>query len=175
MSIGLRAFIEGLLVASGGVVTVEVKLPWSVEKWKENWLWNQADFGIRHFQNTLPRTFWGFWSQPWTHTLSLSFSLSHLQSHHPFNYLSVLIKQLLNFYLPLPSIAYCQALTLTLTCSQTPSPPWFQGLSSSFSLPHFQLPPACSFLSVVWFLSCSHCMATRIFLKTTYLITSVSC
>lgn len=45
MSIGLRAFVEGFLVATGGVVTVDVKLPWSVEKWKENRLWNQADFG----------------------------------------------------------------------------------------------------------------------------------
>jgi len=45
MPTGLRAVVEGFLVATGEVVTVEVKLPGSMEKWKENWLWNQADFG----------------------------------------------------------------------------------------------------------------------------------
>ena len=45
MSVGLWVFVEGFLVATRGVVRVGVKLPSNVEKWKENWLWNQADFG----------------------------------------------------------------------------------------------------------------------------------
>ena len=81
MPIGLRAFIEGFLVATGGVVTVEVKLPWSVEKWKENWLWNQADLGpILDIFKILCPVHCEVFGSSHGHIHCLSLSLSHICS-----------------------------------------------------------------------------------------------
>ena len=81
MSIGLRAFVAGFLVAPGGVVTADVKLPRSVEKWKENRLWNQTDFGpILDIFKILCPVHCAVSGSSHGHIHCLSLSLSHICS-----------------------------------------------------------------------------------------------